>query len=347
MRQHLRGALRTGMATLGMVVSHGAMAECAAPPAPVKDLDIPRFYGDAKGSVIEPKQKALHDAAVEPLAAFLRDVTNAADKAHRRTKFAEKQEAATCALVWITAWAKGDAWLGRMAQAQAEYQRKWDLAGVALAYLKVKPFATPEQRRIIEPWLMRFADASRAFFDDRSHKRNNHWYWLGLAIGATALATDSERHWQIARGIMTDAARDIAADGTLAMEIERGGRAIHYHAFAVMPLIVLAELGRARGEDWYALNGGALNRLVDVTLAGFADPTIFDRLARVPQQRPVDKSAGAGWLQLYEIRHADRLKGKTLPQMKAGHRWIGGDVMVLDAVLSRAAAHASTNPPKL
>ncbi len=332
MFRHVRTSLLVAAATLAGASGHAA-AVCPAPPAVVKDLDIPRFYGDVKGSIIEPQQKALHDAAVEPLAAFLRAVTTEADKAHRRTRFAEKKEAATCALGWISAWAAGDAWLGRMAQAQAEYQRKWDLAGVALAYLKVKSFATPEQRRIIEPWLMRFADGARAFFDDPKHKRNNHWYWLGLGIGATGLATDSDKHWQIARGIMTDAARDISADGTLALEIQRGGRAIHYHAFAVMPLVVLAELGRAKGEDWYALNQGALHRLVDVTIAGLADPAMFDRLAGVVQQRPLTHSTGAGWIQMYAAHNADRLQGKSLPGMKSGHRWIGGDAQVLDEIL--------------
>ena len=332
MFRQVRTSLLVAVATLAGATVHAA-AVCTAPPAAVKDLDIPRFYGDVKGSIIEPKQKALHDAAVEPLAAFLRAVTTDADKAHRRTRFVEKKEAATCALGWISAWAAGDAWLGRMAQAQAEYQRKWDLAGVALAYLKVKSFATPEQRRIIEPWLMRFADGARAFFDDPKHKRNNHWYWLGLGIGATGLATDSDKHWQIARGIMTDAARDISADGTLALEIQRGGRAIHYHAFAVMPLVVLAELGRAKGEDWYALNQGALHRLVDVTIAGLADPAMFDRLAGVVQQRPLTHSTGAGWIQMYAAHNADRLQGKSLPGMKSGHRWIGGDAQVLDEIL--------------
>lgn len=332
MFRQVRTSLLVAVVTLaGATVP--AAAVCPAPPAAVKDLDIPRFYGDVKGSIIEPKQKALHDAAVEPLAAFLRAVTTDADKAHRRTRFVEKKEAATCALDWISAWAAGDAWLGRMAQAQAEYQRKWDLAGVALAYLKVKSFATPQQRRIIEPWLMRFADGARAFFDDPKHKRNNHWYWLGLGIGATALATNSDQHWQIARGIMTDAARDISADGTLALEMQRGGRAIHYHAFAVMPLVVLAELGRAKGEDWYALNQGALHRLVDVTIAGFAEPAMFDRLAGVVQQRPLTHSTGAGWIQMYAAHNADRLQGKSLPGMKSGHRWIGGDAQVLDEIL--------------
>ncbi len=183
---------------LAMLVSSAARAEtCAPPPLPIVDLDIIRFYGDAKGSIIDPKLQAKHDAATTPLTAFLRTVTSNADKAWTRTSDKSRNEAARCALDWIAAWAKGNAWLGRMAQNQAEYQRKWDLAGLALAYIKVRRFASADERRIIEPYLMRFADAARAFFDDPARTRNNHWYWLGLAVGAVAVATDSERHWQI------------------------------------------------------------------------------------------------------------------------------------------------------
>lgn len=324
-----------GVALAALLFAGGAAQACAPVPAPVIDLDIPRFYGDAKGTIVEPKQKALHDAAVKPLTDFVREVTSDADKAMRRAKVEARAEAASCALGALAAWAEARAFLGTMAQDQAEYQRKWDLAGLALAYIKLKPYATAAQRQAIEPWLFRFADASRKFFDDPKHKRNNHWYWLGLGLGATAIATGSDRHWQAARGIMADAARDIAADGTLPMELARGGRAIHYHAFALMPLVVLAELGAARGENWYALGDGALHRLVDITIAGLADVSLFDRLAGVPQQRPVGE--GAGWLQLYAARFPERVKGKpVLPDTKPGHRWIGGDVTLLAEALSRS-----------
>jgi len=310
-----------------------AAADCPMPPPASKDLDIPAFYADAQGSIVDPGQMARHDAAVQPLTAFLQQVTTSADASHRGPDPVGRTAAARCALSWIATWAQGNAWLGRMAQAQSEYQRKWDLSGVALAYLKVRPAATPQQRRVIEPWLVRFADAARAFFDDPKRRRNNHWYWLGLAVGATALATDSVRHWDMARSIMGDAARDIAADGTLPLELARGGRAIHYHAFAVMPIVVLAELGAARGEDWYGLADGAVHRLVDATLKGLSDPTLFDRLAATPQQRGAE--AGAGWLHLYAARHPDQLTGKARPDMKPGHRWLGGDVAVLDQALKR------------
>ena len=130
---------------------------------------------------------------------------------------------------------------------------------------------------------------------------------------------------------MGDAARDIGPDGTLKRELARGGRAIHYHAFAVMPLVVLAELGAAMGDgDWYALNDGALHRLVSVTAKGLAEPALFAKLAAVPQQP--HPGTGAGWAQLYERRFPGRV---ALPAMKSGDRWLGGDVTALMRVLDR------------
>jgi poly(beta-D-mannuronate) lyase len=311
---------------------------CPAAPTPVRDLEIPRFYGDAQGTIVDPAQMRRHDAAVAPLRDFLQRVAGDADKAVRRPTESGRRAAARCALAWIASWARGGAWLGAMASQQSEYQRKWDLAGVALAYLKIRSHATAAERQAIEPWLIAFADAARAFFDSPDRKRNNHWYWLGLGLAAVGLAAESERHWAAARGIMADAARDIAADGTLPLELARGGRAIHYHAFSAMPVVMLAELGAARGEDWYGLDEGAVHRLVAVTLNGLADPALFTALAGAPQQGGV--GAGAGWLHLYARRFPDRVPTR-LPAMKSGHRWLGGDVLILAEALRKGFSRSN------
>ncbi len=323
-------------ASLSLIFSAGFVGDAAAaticppPPPPVRDIALPRFYGDKAGSVVDAKLAAAHKAAVAPLTAFVRQVTQDADKSWRRSKLDAQIEVGVCALHWIETWAKGDAWLGTMETKQAEYQRKWDLAGVALAYIKLRRFAEPAQRAVIEPWLMRFADTARAFFDDRDRKRNNHWYWLGLAVGAVAIATDEPKYWTMARGIMEDAARDIAPDGTLPAEVERKGRALHYHAFAVTPLVLLAELAASRGEDWYAFGNGALHRLAAITIAGLADPSLFEKLTDTEQDdatRP-----GSGWYYLYKARFSDRAK-VALGDIPDSHRWLGGNVLVLSEVL--------------
>jgi poly(beta-D-mannuronate) lyase len=309
------------------VAAAPAFAECPAAPPPVHDLSLQRFYEDSAGSIVEPTRMEEHKAQTAPMLEFLGFVTKQADKAYQQRSL--PTDTAKCGLAWLRAWADGGAYLGKMDGKQAEAQRKWDLAGAALAYLKLKPWASDDDRKAIEPWLIKVADAARSFFDDTSIKRNNHWYWMGLGLGAVGIATGSDAHWQQAKTIMADAAKDIWADGTLPLEMAREGRALYYHAFAVMPLVALAELGASRGEDCYALNDGALHRLVAKTTEGLNDPAIFDKLAGVTQQFPVKPAAG--WLTLYRARFPDRIT--KAPEQPAKHRWLGGDVMILRQVL--------------
>ena len=319
-----------GLLLWAAAASAPAQANCAVPPPPVRDIDLPRFYSDDSGSIVDPALLAKHRAAVAPLTTFLRAVVSDADKSIRRIKPDSQAEAGICAVLWLDAWARGEAWLGNMASKQGEYQRKWDLGGVALAYLKVRRFASEDERRRIEPWLVRWADVARAFFDHPERKRNNHWYWLGVGLAATALATDSGRHWDLARGIMMDAAKDIQANGTLALELERKGRALHYHVFAATPLVMLAELGFVNGEDWYKLGDGALHRLVAAAARSLANPEAFAQLAGEEQESGT--TTGAGWLILYERRYRERVEADW-PTVKPAHRWLGGDVLLLTKVL--------------
>jgi poly(beta-D-mannuronate) lyase len=323
------------------IIAAAAASACPAPPTAVRDLDIPRYYADQAGSRIDPRLKAENQAAVAPLIAFLRQVTGEADTAVRSARPEKRQAAAQCALAWLEAWARAGAWLGRV-NTQGEYQRKWDLGGTALAYVKVRDQASPEQRRIIEGWLDKLATAARAFFDNRARKRNNHWYWLGVSLAGTAIATGNERHWQEARAIAHDAARDIREDGALPMELARGERALHYHAFSVMPLVVLAEIARSRGEDFYGLENGALHRLVALTLDGFVDPTRFERLAGT-RQILVSSSPGAGWLALYSPHFPGRVPAGT-PAQRTSDRRLGGDVLLLTTVLAQTPRGTKTRP---
>ncbi len=305
-----------------------AAEACAPVPKPVIDLDLERFYGDRVGSKVDAAKLATHAAAVAPLTAFVREVTQNADKALRRTTTRAQDDIAACALTWLETWATGGALLGVMKSQQAEYQRKWDFTGIALAYVKLRPFASAQRRTTIQAWLVRLADQSRAFFDDPARTRNNHWYWLGLGLAAVGL--DSPKHWEMARGIMRDAARDIADDGTLPLEMQRQGRALFYHAFSVMPLVVMAELASSRGEDWSSYDNDALHRLVAVTHKGLVMPETFDRLVGAAQERPMNTRAG--WLQLYEARFPGRLSGPH-PVVADGHRWIGGNALLLKVAL--------------
>ena len=314
------------MATSVVVRAH---ADCPTVPPPVRDLKLERFYEDKAGSEVDPAKMEENRAATAPLTAFVGFITKQADRANNQRS--SPVDTAKCALSWIRGWAEGGAYLGKIDSKQSQAQRRWDLAGTALAYVKLKHFATKEDRAAIEPWLTKIADAARADFEDAGIKRNNHWYWMGLGLAAVGLAAESDKHWQIANGIFADASKDIAADGTLPLELARQGRALSYHVFALQPLVVMAEMAAARGEDWYAMNDGALHRLVAKTVEGLKDPSVFDTLAGVAQQRPV--KSGYGWAFLYRDRHFGRMPDKI--DQPGGHRWLGGDVDVLMRVLAR------------
>lgn len=305
-----------------------AFSACPEPPPPVHDLDLTRFYADTAGSVVDPAKMQEHKAETAPLTEFVGFIAKQADRAWRQRSSPTTPIA--CALTWLKSWAQADAYLGLMSSPQSESQRKWDLAGTALAYLKIRRWTAIEDRALIDAWLIKWADAARAVFDDASVKRNNHWYWLGLGLGAVGLATESDKHWQMAKAIMADGARDVSGDGTLPLELARQSRALHYHAFAVMPLVALAELGASRGEDWYDLNNGALHRLVAKTVEGLAAPAVFDNLTGVAQERPV--KSFAGWVLLYKARFPGRMQ--TDVDQPSSHRWLGGDAGVLRGVLN-------------
>ncbi len=316
---------------LSGLFSASCAQSCPTPPPPIRDLNIARYYADPAGTEIDTTKKAQHERDVRTLRIYVGQLAELSDHAVATGRLDTNASEARCAVSWLAYWASARALLGSMASKQAEYQRKWDLAGIALVYLKVRKAASPQERERIEPWLRELAHAARRFFDTPNHKRNNHWYWLGLSMGATALATDDGNLWQQARGIMEDAANDIADNGTLPYELARGHLALKYHAFSVMPLIVLAELAAfTKGENWYALNDGALHRLARTTLKALENPSDFAKIAGTLQSLPV--SPGAGWIVLYRDRFAN---SPQLPAhlIKRRHRWLGGDVRNLRLVL--------------
>jgi poly(beta-D-mannuronate) lyase len=200
-------------------------------------------------------------------------------------------DAGRCAVAWLDHWAIGGAMQGRMinerGDTQAQFERKWMLAGLSLAYLKVRDLATPEQAQHIAPWMQDIADQSLALFDSPKHKRNNHYYWVGLAVMGTAVATDSKPHLDKARAVFDKALGDINDDGTLPMEMDRAGMALHYHNFALAPLVLMADLAKLKGEDWYARRDGRLHLLIDRVASGIDNPAWFQQQTGV-KQKPVE-----------------------------------------------------------
>ncbi len=317
--------LGCGLAAASRVIA------CPLPPPVIRTLELQRFYTDTVGSKIDPVLAARHAQATRPVRSWLDQVVRHADGAVRQDTPSLNRYYAHCALEWLESWAQRDALLETMQTKQAEAERRWTLAGAALAYLKVKSFAPPKQRETVERWLSKLATRTEAAFKASGAKPNNHIYWLGLGLAASAMATGEAARWEMARTIMQEAARAITAEGTLPLELARGRRALHYHAFAAMPLVTLAFLAHVRGEDWTSFNDGALDRLVRMTYAGLCEPERFDELAGVAQEQP--PRGGAGWLQLYGLL-SGRPEDFAAFETPSGDRWLGGNVFLLATALT-------------
>jgi poly(beta-D-mannuronate) lyase len=209
-----------------------------------------------------------------------------------------------------------------MSSRQAEVERKYRTAGMAVGYLKIRASVDPADRAAIDAWMDDLADHVVA---DQGWpaKRNNHVYWAGFAAGAVGTATGAARHLAYSRRAFDAGMTDIRPDGTLPMELARRQKALEYTNYALAPLIMAAELAALRGEDWYGHEDGAIHRLVARVLAGLRDPRSFAALAGEPS---VDVPRGGllGWLAFYRLRFPDRVDGA--PAGPFHYPWLGGDL---------------------
>lgn len=325
-----------------VLANHAALAACNPPPAAVRDIEANSFYIDDHHSVIDRDlEKNYHDD-IRPLEDYLRSVAAMADKRLEKNDV----DAGRCAVAWLDSWAQGGALQGRMingrGDTQAQFERKWLLAGLSLAYIKVRELATPEQAGHIASWMQDIADQSLVLFDSPKHKRNNHYYWVGLAVMGTAVATDSRTHLDKARVVFDKALRDIEDDGGLPMEMDRAGMALHYHNFALAPLALMAALSPSMGEDWYGRSGARLDLLARRVAAGIADPAWFQQRTGVHQKKPA--GAAQCWALAYKPAQGPAPYAALAPQGACRYNHFGGSVKLLAALLASGGVPRASVP---
>jgi poly(beta-D-mannuronate) lyase len=268
-----------------------------------QDLNLDNYYSDERHSIVDAARKKAYDEGSAPYTNFSHAVVKAAD-AYRTSG---SQRAAECAITLLDAAAKDKALTGAMKTAQAVYVQGWSLSSWAIAYLKVRSSgaASLEDNLEIAAWLKKLAEENRDYYEHKSRNphsdaHDNHLYWAGLAISAAGIAAEDRKLFNWGMNAYREGARDITADGTLPIEMERGGRALHYHLYALAPLVMLAELGESNGVDLYSEKHHAIQRLVDRCAAGLQDPSYFVQHTGVPQDMPADLDAWEiGWAKPY------------------------------------------------
>jgi len=284
-----------------------------APPAvpataPIRDVAGVSFYVDDSKSVADPELRAQNLAALAPLRRFVADVVALSDgwMVSRPADPRYAQRAAEA----LADWAAAGALLGQVNQ-QGSYEREWTLGSLALAYLKIRDVgAVPApQHAAIQRWLCAIASAVRPNYEraDRKSSSNNHVYWTGMAVAAAGVACQDRGHfaWGLARARIGLA--QVGTDGLLPLELARERLALHYHVFALSPLVMLAELAVANGVPLYDERDHALRRLAERVIAGLTDAHDFEQLTGFAQEQVTSPPhrADLAWAEPYCARFPD------------------------------------------
>ena len=233
--------------------------------------------------------------------------------------------AAQCAVAQTISLAQEHALTGKMSSSQAYYVQGWGVGAIAIAYLKVRDLniQTPQQAETIAAWMHSVGEQTETYYD--THKRaghgdaqNNHLYWAGVELAAIGVTANNRKDFDWAMATYDNGVDQIQPDGSLPLEMARGGRALHYHLYALAPLVLLAEFGEANHLDLYAHADGAIHRLVNFSIAGVKDPASFVRATGVQQE--ISKTLNGdqiGWAPPY----VQRFPNPTLEQIHTiGHK---------------------------
>jgi poly(beta-D-mannuronate) lyase len=197
-----------------------------------------------------------------------------------------------------------------MSSSQAYYVQGWVVGAIAIAYLKIREtgFVTPQQTEAVANWMQSVGEQTIGYYE--MHKRaghgdsqNNHLYWAGVELAAIGVAANNRKHFDWAMATYDNGVNQIQPDGALPLEMARGVRALHYHLYALAPLVLLAEFGEANHLDLYAHAGGSIHRLVNFSVAGLQDPAPFVKATGVQQEVPkIVTGDQIGWAPPYVQR---------------------------------------------
>jgi len=315
------------LATLSL---NAAAFDCPTPSTGLADIKVGGYYSDEAKSIRDEAKFKETREATKPFEDFATRVSKLSDR------YLEKgeTEAAACTIAWLERWAQDGAMLGTMVKInndQSEYVRKWTNASAAIAWNKVRGEADAGQRTRIDAWLTAVSKATLAYWYDNSKKtRNNHYYWTGVGVMATAVATGDAELLAAARRIYDAGLDEIQDDGTLPQEMKRGIRALHYHNFSAMPLAMIAEMARKVNQDWFVLRDARLNLLMARVASGLREPAWFDKTAgAAPQVIPPMRDRG--WIVLYRAHapQGERFEGLLGQNDSTYVRDLGGNLSLM------------------
>jgi poly(beta-D-mannuronate) lyase len=294
------------------------------------DLTTNGFYSDSKASVIDPEKWKAYTASAGPYKELGNRIVDAADS-YRTTG---SRAALGCAVAHMEAAAKDGVFTGKMSSGQSYYVQGWTIGAIAIAYLKVRDSGSisAAQQATILHWITQVVSQSQDYYDTRrksstGDSQNNHLYWAGVEVAAAGIAADDHKLFDWGMETYHAGISQIQPDGSLPQEMRRGQRALHYHLYALAPLIYLAEFGEDNGLHSYAEQDGAIRKLVNLCVQGLEDNSYFVKAAGIAQDTPNGPPAAEqiSWAKTYLARFPDPQLAKLLAQATSlSYMYLGG-----------------------
>lgn len=279
------------------------------PAPPPHGQDIPSRYVSGSHGELNPVEHQLS----EPYYKIQEIAAQGADKYLATGDLAE----ANCVIQALLPWAQDKAALldyNAKDDMVVWFQSTWTVASLSLSVsiIRSEPkLNTADRDRVID-WLHNAAlkSVSESRGPSSGTNTNNHFFWRGLA--ATAAGVISGDNKLFTRGVRTYATAigEMDDKGAFPDEMERHELAMHYQAFAIEPLVMIAELAYRQGINIYPLeqHGHRLSDAVNFLSRALADPSIVKKYTPEAQQIDPDLQPGnalLSWTELWTARTGD------------------------------------------
>jgi poly(beta-D-mannuronate) lyase len=279
------------------------------PAPPPHGQDIPSRYKSGSHGELNPLEHQLS----EPYYKIQEIAAQGADKYLAGGDPAE----ANCVIQALLPWVQDKAALldySAKDDMVVWFQSTWTVASLSLSVsiIRSEPTLNTADRDRVIAWLRNAAlkSVSESRGPTSGTSTNNHFFWRGLA--ATAAGVISGDNKLFAQGVRTYATAIAEMDdqGAFPDEMARHELAMHYQAFAIEPLVMIAELAYRQGLNIYPLeeHGHRLSDAVSFLARSLADPSIIRKYTHEAQQIDPDLQPGSAllsWTELWGARTGD------------------------------------------
>jgi poly(beta-D-mannuronate) lyase len=271
------------------------------PPPPPLGQDIPPHYIEGSHGPTNPLERI----AAQPYEKVQRVAALAANRYLLTGDPAE----ADCVIRILLPWARARAMLDYDAKTQRQlwYECEWTIESLALSVsvIRGEPSLNPAERDQVIAWLHQATKKLLAGDPGAISSRNNHFFFRGLAATAVGVISNDNELFRYGLATYATAIGEISPDGSFPLEMARHELALHYQAFAIEPLVMIAQLAARQGYNIFALeqNHRTLADAVAFLNRAIAAPTLVKKYATEPQDLNFTPGSTAlAWVEFWNAR---------------------------------------------